>query len=282
MPFLVLLSLGGCEGLDDRSAYLTGPDAIEWTNYATHVVSAHDGMRGGVSLSDGVLHATLSGYPPGTQLQLGDELATADAQGDAHVEIPVSPLYGGVPTADMRDAPLDGLLVTIQPPGGDPIPLTVPTQRLRRMPDHLASVVDGPIRYTGEGPDDGPAHTAYWHAGGDALFVGAPAATLADIDVIAVHTQTEVGITLCDGYLNDNGTERDLDMAHMETTVSVYGRRSGALLRTRTFAPIERCPPSLTLKDHTVTIASPLQTEAVRAWLAELLDAWDAGVPSAD
>lgn len=269
----VLLTLTACESLEERAQYLTGPDVIEWTSDDAYTIRGQKDMRGGVTVSSMGLYAYLTGFPPGTELRAGDDAVTAAENGAANLEAQVTAFYGTVSTSDMLNAKLEGLTLSITAPGGEAIAVPVPPQDVYLLEDHLASVTEGPLRYAGEDATDGQVDTIYWQYGTDNYFIGDPAPTLGDIDAIAVESQTEVSVLTCPGYVGDDGVERDLAVGQMQTTVQVYGRRSGQVLHTQVFEPIPGCPTSVfTFDDDAFKTTSNMPTEQIRVWLTQLLE----------
>jgi hypothetical protein len=266
-----LLTLTACESLEERGQYLTGPDVIEWKNGDAYTIKGQKDMRGGASVSSAGMYAYLTGFPPGTELRAGEHAVTASEHGAANLDAPVTAFYGTVSTSDMLEGTVEGIVLTITAPGGEAIPVPLPPQTVYLLEDHLATVGDGPLLYVGEDATDGAIDTIYWQYGTDHYFLGEPAPTLADVDAVAVESQTEVSVLTCPGYVGDDGVERDLAVGQMQTTVQVYGRRSGKVLHTQVFEPIPGCPTSVfTFDDDAFKTTSNMPTEQIRVWLTQL------------
>lgn len=273
--FLVLLIvvLAGCEGLSERSKYLTGPEVFEW-NRDDFRVKGNDAMLGGVNLSQGELSVYFRGFPPGTRVSVGDLSETTDEEGGyLLLKAPVGPLYGEIATDDLSNASLDHLMIGVTPPGGELIEVPAPPMRVLVVEDWLGRIVDGPLLFTGEAKGaSGEISNIYWHQGVEHHFFGTPAKTLREIQAIAIMETHKVGERTCTGYKDEAGRDTEVSLRLERNDVKIYDRRSGEMLRSKSFAPVDRCPNSTFSHDGEMPATGTVVPEdEIKAWLAAQL-----------
>lgn len=271
---LALFGLSACEeALEDRARHLTGPEAIEWTSGQRFVVAAQPEMRGYLNLSDGMLEVSLTGFPPGTQATLGSQTVAVRDNGAANLETRMTAYYGAVSTRSFLEGKVEGASLELAAPGQPSFVVTLPAQTARVLDTHLLSVAEGPLLYVGETPVAvKPPRSLFWHHGADNEILGAPAATLGQIDAIGVLRSAATGQRVCPAYQGKDGSVADLTLELTEYSVTVYDRRTGEALADRSFPPVDRCPDSSFQFAGKVFKTTTVLPEAdVRAWLAGLV-----------
>lgn len=271
-PRLLMLVplLGACESLEERAQYLTGPEAIVWTSDEDFAVQGQDDMKGHINATNSSLHVYLTGFPPGTVVSVGDQTNTVRSNGAANIEAPVTSLFGRVSTEDFLAASIEGVGLTLRPPGREPFSVALPAQDVSRPDAHLLSIVNGALLYAGEETNVAarPPGTIYWPHGASHDLVGAPAETFGDIDAIATMEHVVSGIRVCSGYQGSGGGSRELTLELVEHVVRVYDRRTGTSLMENRFAPIDRCPDSaFTFEGQAFRTQTVLPEDDIRTWL---------------
>jgi hypothetical protein len=266
----------GCENLEERTRYLTGPEAFEWESHTRFHIKGKKDMWGQANVSQGTLSVFLRAFPPGTTLTVGLETATADDQGVANAGTDIAVLFGTLPTEAVArsEATLEGATFTITPPNGEPIEVPIPPKTIYGVKDTLLSVVEGPVLFTGETDVEGPIRNAIWWHGIEQTVIGAPAPTVADIDAVVFVERPEGTTKKCTGYTDDKGNPQpDVTLHLKDTVVTIHERRTGRRVATRTFPPDDECPAWLTAETGRKTSrTSPEPVDEVRAWLTEQID----------
>lgn len=267
--FLLISLLTGCESLEDRAKYLTGPDAIEWTSDQKFIVSGQDDMRGSLNMSQGVLTVYLTGFPPGTKATLGADSMDVRDIGACQVETPMTVYFGSVSTEDFLRGKVEGVSLELEAPGQQAFSVALPAQTALLLRDHLATVVDGPLLYVGEEATAvTPPATIYWYHGASNDLIGVQAATLGGIDAIALTEEVVADTKICPGYEAGDGSLQDLTLELVEHVVTVVDRRTGTAVAEQGFPPIDNCPTSTfqfnggAFKTQTV-----LPEDDIRTWL---------------
>ncbi len=272
LPLLIAL-LTGCESLEDRARYLTGPDAIVWKSDSKFTVSGQDDMKGSINFSEGVLTVYLSGFPPGTQATLGSQTAAVRDIGAAQVETEMTAFFGSVSTQDWLRGMVEGASLQLQAPGKEVFSIPLPAQQALLLDQHLATVVEAPLLYVGEQATAvSPPATIFWHYGATNELLGVQAATLGGIDAIAIVKEVEVGTRTCPGYEAGDGSTRDLTLKLTDHVVTVYDRRTGSSLAEQSFPPIDQCPGStFSFSGQAFETQTVLPDAEIRTWLEGLV-----------
>ncbi len=270
LPLLLAL-IAGCESLEDRAKYLTGPDVIEWQSNDRFTVTGQDDMRGSVNLSQGILKVYLSGFPPATKFTLGDQSMDVRDNGAADLETEMTPFFGSISTADFLRGKVEGASLELQAPGQPAFTVVLPPRDALMLEIHLASVKEGPLLYVGEQATAVPTpKTIHWYHGASNDLVGVQATHLAGIDAIAITEEVTAGTRICPGYQAGDGSERDLTLRLTDHVVTVYDRRTGTPLVEHSFPPIDRCPGStFTMQGQAFETQTVLPEDDIRAWLTE-------------
>ncbi len=271
MFLLTLSALSACTDLASRAEYLTGPEAFEWSDDG-FTIDGKRKMAGDFLLSDGELDIWVRGFPPGTEIAAYGNSVTVDEEGYANLETPVgSAPYGSVPIADWNTGPLEGLKAQITPPGGAAFEIALPPSTVYFPGEELReAIVKGPVRYEGEGAEDGVIDTIYYYNGYDNLVLGGQAKTLSDFDAVAVVTRITQKEVICDGYEDDNGNAAgNVTLEVQDARVDVYGRRSGTKLATKTFPSANEDCPSMVFSfgDGHQKRPSDMPREEMEAWV---------------
>lgn len=268
LPLMIGL-LAGCESLDERSQYLTGADAIEWPSDSDFTVAAQPDMKGHLNLNDGVLSVYLTGFPPGTQATLGTQTVAVRDNGAANLQTEMTVYFGTVSTDDFLRGKVEGASLQVEAPGQAAFALPLPAQDALLLDKHLLAVTEGPLLYLGEeAVAVRPPKTLFWNHGATNEILGAPAATLGQIDAIAVLGEAPAGERVCPGYQGDDGSIKDLTLELTEYTVTIYDRRTGETLGAQGFAPIDQCPTSTFEFDgQSFKTKTVMPEDPVRAWL---------------
>jgi hypothetical protein len=271
---LAALLWAGCEDLEERAMYLTGPDAFTWESDSRFRIAGNDAMWGQANVFDGErLQLFVKGFPPGTVVTAGTSAATVDDEGDAMVETNVAALLGSIPTESLEQASLEQAHMSVQPPGRDAI--RVPLRPLRVYPTEvLLRTKEAPLLFEGESATDGPPRNVIWFPGiGEHAVLGAPAPTLADLDAVAVVERPAGTTRTCSGYVDEqNQPQPDVQVQLKETVVTIHARRTGRALATTRFPPVDECPSWLTVQRGREEVRdSPLPEDAVVAWLTAQL-----------
>jgi len=129
--------------------------------------------------------------------------------------------------------------------------------------DIFKTIDHGPVTFGAEPADPKPADALYDVDGlTSSRLYGKPAA-VQNIDFIAIHTTlpAEKGRKICSGY---TGRQQTLTLVLKETEVTIWNRRTGAVVAKQVFPPDRECPAAALDKaeqDHT---ADPTKIEA---WL---------------
>ncbi len=237
------LSLVGCGSLEERAQYLTGPEVFVWGDGSQFRIQGKDKMWGAQNLASGDLSFHVHGFPPGTALTIGEQTATVDDEGFAMLEVRVASLYGTIATADLEEASLDDLAVSVAVPGGATFDVPLQPETVYGLDDLLEAAAEGPVLFAGESSVEGPIRNVIWFHSIHRHLLGAGAPTLADLDAVAVATRLEGSTKTCTGYVDDDGKPApDIELRLRETKVTIYERRTGREVATRTFGADEECP----------------------------------------
>lgn len=172
---------------------------------------------------DLVIFAT--GVPDGSTIAIGERTSPTEIRvsiGDVLHRLTIRQVVG----ADEIDF---GLRLTVTLPGAKPATAPVPPVKLgKQLVARLATVTRGPVVFANEAPP-APRRTIVLAEAGDHIVFG-PAKLMEDIDWIAVPVDGET-----------------------ESTLTLYERRTGKLIETKTFA------------------AQP-DRNVMKAWLAERVE----------
>lgn len=267
--------LAGCENLEQRSKYLTGPDAFTWESDIRFRIKEEKDMWGQAMIVDGTYSLFVKGFPPGTTITVGTATATVDEEGDAMVETNIVALFGSLPTASLGepDATIDGSVFTVAPPGAGAIEVKIPPQRAFGVKDTLlTTVAKGPLTFSGETSTEGPVRSVVWFDGIERRLIGAPAPTLADLDGVVLVVRPDSDRTkVCTGYTNDAGTPQpDVTIRLKDTVVKIIARRTGRVFAETSFPPSEECPDWLTVEKGIKEVRDSYEpSAAMLAWITE-------------
>lgn len=268
LPLLALTS--ACEKPTAKPEDLTGPNSLVWSNQA---FSLRNGAgHGSLNLSGGYLSLHVRKLPPSTRLDLAGTSATTDATGAADLKSKLSPRYGDLRVDSLTRAKLSGVQLTITPANGSAFDAPLPALDVYDADDYLLGVVRAPVTFVGDGPLSGPPRNAIWLHGHPAKLVGRPATTLRELDGIAIEKRSDGTATRkCTGYKDDAGKPQpDVTVRLKSTTMDVYDRRTGKVVASKTFPPVDRCPTWLTGKAGKALVRdSQVQTGEILAWLRE-------------
>jgi hypothetical protein len=264
--------LVGCENLEKRTQYLTGPEVFEWESDIRFRIAGEKDMWGQAMVTQDQLTVFFREFPPGTVLTVGNSTATADDEGFATAETKISALFGGLPTAGVGslEAVLEGATFSVTPPGGKAIQVTLPPQKAYGVKDTLLSVAQGSLLFSGEVEGPGPIRNAiWWHFSGQEV-IGTPAATVAEIDAVVVVERLGDATKICTGYTGDDGSPQpDVTLHLKDTVVAIYERRTGREVAKTTFPPNPECPTWLSVeKGFAASRDSSEPLDDMRAWIA--------------
>lgn len=270
--------LVGCENLEQRTKYLTGPDAFEWESDIRFRIKEEKDMWGQAMIVDGSYSLFVKGFPPGTTISVGTATATVDEEGDAMVETKVVALFGSLPTESLGqpDATIDGSVFTVTPPGAGAIEVKIPPQSAYGVKDTLLTVASGPLLFSGETSTEGPVRNAVWFHGIERRLIGAPAPTLADLDAVVIVVRPDSDKTkVCTGYTDDAGKPQpDVTMRLKDTVVKIIERRTGRVVAETSFPPSEECPTWLTAKEGAAEVRDSYEpSDAMLAWITDQIAA---------
>ncbi len=265
-------ALCGCQNLEQRTKYLTGPEAFEWESDIRFHIKDEKDMWGQAMIVDGNYSLFVKGFPPNTTISVGTATATVDADGDAMVETKVVALFGSLKTESLGepDATIDGSVFTITPPGASAIAVTIPPQSAYGVKDTLLTVANGPLLFSGETSTEGPVRNAVWFDGIERRLFGAPAPTLADLDAVVIVVRPDSERTkVCTGYTDDAGRPQpNVTMRLKDTVVKIIERRTGRVAAETTFPPSEECPSWLTAQAGVEEVRDSYEpSEAMQAWI---------------
>jgi hypothetical protein len=261
----------GCENLEKRTKYLTGPEVFEWESDIRFRVAGEKDMWGQAMVSEEQLSVFFREFPPGTVLTVGTTTATADDEGYATAVTKISALFGALPTEGVGslEATLEGATFSVTPPGGDAILITLPPQKAYGVKDALLGVAQGPLLFSGETESPGPVRNAIWWNYSTQEVIGVPAPTVAEIDAVVVVERPEGTSKTCTGYTDDNGTPQpDVTLHLKDTVVAIYERRTGREVGKMIFPPDPECPTWLTAeKGYAASRDSSEPLDDMRAWI---------------
>ena len=194
----------------------------------------------------------LEKLPEGTKVKLGakEEVAKASA---LRVEFELGDALGKATPKDALsyDRTVDpGLSLEVTFPDGAKVSGALPgvTAKYMLEQDLEKKLANGTPVLFGKEPDAAPAaHTI--------LFLGAlmedekvmgPAKTMAEIDLVAVHTALpkKSGDKKCTGYkaTNEQGPGREADLMLVDWDVSLIERKTAKVIEKKTFEAEKRCP----------------------------------------
>ncbi|HLT40037.1 MAG TPA: hypothetical protein VK034_27340 [Enhygromyxa sp.] len=272
------IPLVACENLEKRAQYLTGAEAFEWESDNRFHIKGEKDMWGQADVFDQTLSVFFRGFPPGTTLTVGLETATADDKGVATVETNIAALFGSLPTDAVAtsEATLEGAFITITPPNKDAIEVPLPPKTIYGVKDTLLSAAQGPVLFTGETNAEGPIRSAIWWRYSEQVVTGAPAPTVADIDAVVIIERPGASTTKnCTDYVDDKGNPQpDVIIKLKDTTVTMYERRTGRKVATKTFAPVDECPDWLTVKKGIKEVRDSHEPwDEIQAWITTQLSA---------
>ncbi|MFT5582737.1 MAG: hypothetical protein ACI9VR_000313 [Cognaticolwellia sp.] len=270
MSLLFLSALTACTDLASRAVYLTGPEAFVWED-SEFTIQGKRKMLGFTSLSEGEFSLWVRGFPPSTELAVGEAKAQTDESGYASVDTQVGPMYGRlVVSDDWNTSELEGLTFSVTPPGGQAIQVPLPAVTVYFPGETLReSIVKGPVLYEGETEGDAAITSAYLYNGYDDMVFG-NAKTFADFDGVAVITRTTLKEVVCDGYEDEQGNPAtSVILEVQDARVDLYGRRSGKIVATQTFPPGEEsCPESVfSFSEGQQKRSTSIPKEEVSAWV---------------
>jgi hypothetical protein len=272
---VAILPLVGCENLEKRSKYLTGPEVFEWESDIRFRITGEKDMWGQAMVIEDRLTVFFREFPPGTVLTVGNSTATADDEGVATAETKISALFGALPTEAVgkSDATLEGASFSVTPPGGDAIQVTLPPQTAYGVKDTLLSTAQGPLLFSGEIESPGPIRNAIWWNYSGQEVIGTPAPTVAEIDAVVVVERPEGTTKTCTGYADENGNSQpDVTLHLKQTVVTIHERRTGRKVATTTFPPDPECPTWLTAeRGHAASRDSSEPLDEMRAWIVTQL-----------
>lgn len=268
---VTLVPLAGCENLEKRTKYLTGPEVFEWESDIRFRIAGEKDMWGQAMVVEDRLTVFFREFPPGTVLTVGNATATADDEGVATAETKISALFGALPTESVgkSESTLEGATFSVTPPGGDAIEVTLPPQKAYGVKDTLLSAAQGPVLFSGETESSGPIRNAIWWHYSEQEVIGAPAATVAEIDAVVVVVRPEGTTKNCTGYTDESGNPQpDVTLYLKDTIVTIHERRTGREVGKTTFPADPECPNWLTAESGRATSrdsSEPL--DAMRAWI---------------
>lgn len=265
-----------CENLEKRAQYLTGPEAFEWVSDNRFHIKGEKDMWGQADISQEDLSVFFRGFPPGTTLTVGLETVTADDKGYASAQTNIAALFGTLPTdaVGKSEATLENAFITITPPNKDAIEIPLPPKTIYGAKDTLLSATRGPVLFTGETNAEGPIRSAIWWHGSQQKVIGAPAPTIADIDAVVIVERSEASTSKnCTGYVDDKGNSQpDVTIELKDTIVTMYERRMGRKVATKTFPPDEKCPDLLTVEKGRKEVRDSYeQWDEIHAWITAQL-----------
>ncbi len=202
----------------------------------------------------------------------------ASDQGNALLRLPIASSLASLQVAAWtRNEPLDfGKTFTLSIPGrADAVVKVPPVPVGWALAGVLAGAAKGPVTLPGEGAAP-RAHSVLFAERSFASPVLGPAKTFAELDWVAVKTmkgQHDLGT--CEYQFvrsrpgsTTSGGRLSVKKLGLEETVTIYARRTGAVVDRKDFrAPAEgKCPSSLgAARDVTI----PIELEEVRAWLKD-------------
>ncbi|MCB9744404.1 MAG: hypothetical protein H6741_21855 [Alphaproteobacteria bacterium] len=221
-------------------------------------------------------------FPRGAVITVGDTRIEPDPSARARVEIASS--MGGMDisayklTAVKRS--LEGvevgavtftlpIAIQLQGESWAPIEATSPEFELKAYSAKLflSPITEGPVAFVGDEADDSPETAAVlWRA--DDLYIIGEGTTLQDVDWIITEVWGEKASSKrCGGYSNVRGVPGDIriEVQLFPSELTVYERRSGKVLATKSFPAQTGCPTWASSKEP----GQGADQELMRDWIAE-------------
>ncbi|MED5370312.1 MAG: hypothetical protein VX899_04785 [Myxococcota bacterium] len=276
MSLLALATFTACSTpLQERAQFLTGPEAFVWSDDRFEV-QGEDEMRGSVSLSDGELSVYFFGFPPGTELLVGDTTVSADAEGRMKADVSAFAYFNSIKLpapneSSWNTGTLGGLTLQVTPPGGQAFSVPVPDQTVYFPGEDLVEAAKrGPVLFHGEtNADPEQIKAIYYDNGYDEVVLGM-AQTIGELDALAFVQRVTVKEITCDGYVDEAGNPTSpVILQVQDAKVQVFGRRSGKVLAEKTFpSKNEDCPSSVYSFDSSQQKrSSHMPREEMQAWV---------------
>lgn len=270
-------ALTGCEDLDGRGEYLSGPEAFSWSGTVFWIAEKRE-MKGQVTYyKDGLGRFKAEGFPPGTKVAFGEGTSSVDEEGRIHADHDIVSALGDVSLKALAEdtANIEDVTVTLTLPDGRSLKLKMPPLRIRAMHDVFSRVTNGPVLFAEESADADASFDNVLRCEREQCFVVGGAAEFArDVDGIAVIERTKGPLHTCK-YLKRGPAQDDPIRAAPDRTMSldpavvtVFHRRSGRKLVSQTFAASDACPYSVPEGVNTVVADAPLGK--IDEWLRSL------------
>jgi hypothetical protein len=226
---------------------ISGPIELEWSNERKFVARSNEALYGEVTIFEGTYQVTLHGFPEGTRWKVAEKSGRIESDIYDIIKIEnVEDQLGKVPVAKYRDYPLGPRAkLELELPSGQAASIELrQVDAAMSILSVLERVKNGPVLFEGEPKKDGaPSSVLLLETASMKLF--GSAVLLQDVDQVAFTRRlSEIkGRKTCTGYKDRAGKPLpDLSIRFKETEITVFNRRTGAVVQKKIFPPEEACP----------------------------------------
>jgi hypothetical protein len=216
--------------------------------------------------------------PSGTKIEFGKSsfTSTGDSSDKMTIELTeyligmkMKDLEGSTPKAELK-IPIkvsfpDGAVVTEE--------VVLPGQRAAKsVIPVLSAISKGPVMIPGEPPAAGDRSMVYLEGASSSTLTHYGAdETFGELDLIAIKTNLPERLKPCGEY-KGAGKTGSFGVSFFDTNIKVYDRRSGKLLKEKTFtAPAMACPSSIDAKASGASMTSSVKFELMRDFMKSAL-----------
>jgi hypothetical protein len=231
------------------------------------------GSFGAIVTEDG-LQVVFDRAPKGTRYHVGD-ISGVISSGYASISVPFPVDVGKVPVAGAVtlgahvDPRMTIRLVLPDGSGGD-VPLK-PVDVSSLVKSTLEQGLGKPLAFPNEAaPEGAEAKDSLVYMSSSPRIFGKNG-DVADVDFLAagVPLPETTGTVACDFTNEDTGKQITMTMNLHPWKVTLYERRTGKVVESKTFPPSQECPMFSMTSAGQKTIDNPGNDEAAAAWLAE-------------
>lgn len=219
-----------------------------------------------------VMKATFHGLKQGTKVTVADKTGEVDAQGTFEAKVDLKGKVGKLPIKHLTDYKVAtgfDVPVTIAIPHFGKLETKTPSDDgfAFTIDAALKNAVGKPLVFPGEPKSEAKADVAFLATGAIGELFGEPK-VVSDIDWVVMLEDGKEGPTkTCGGYENSG----DLEVMFVDSTATIYDRRTGKVVEKKIFKPRQACPQFVvTKKGSDKATETPSRTD-VKKWLEQRL-----------
>ena len=243
---IAILALRAPRGVQVPVA-ISGPIELEWSNERKFVARSNEALHGEVTIFEGTYQVTLYGFPEGTRWKVAEKSGRIESDIYDIIKLQnIEDQLGKVPVAKYRDYLLGPKAkLELELPSGQAASIELrQSDAAMSILSVLERVKNGPVLFEGEPKKEGgPSNVLLLETASMKLF--GSAVLLQDVDQVAFTRRLSEsrGRKTCTGYKDRAGKPLpDLTIRFKETEITVFDRRTGAVVQKKIFPPEETCP----------------------------------------